>query len=166
MTADMPAVQVQSVDGKAMEQNVCNQLPKKKQIIISAPYDGKIIVTRKENIQELRRITANEPITIDELSFESEIRVFQGCDLVRTIRFERPQKNGNYREQDRKIVNRLQNSGGPVMLVPHSIGAAAVKLKQYPLVKQWLYNAMKKKYISRDAYRIIVHLVNREDGRR
>ncbi len=155
MAAVLPQVQIKSIDGKLMKLDVWNRLPKGNQITLQAPFDGKIVVLRNGHIQEIRRIFAMQILIIDGLSFGYEIQVFQSCDQIRTIRFEKPQQNTDYTEMDRQLLNRLRSCKRAVISVPHSIGASVKQLSYLPLSRQWLYQAVRQGKMPADAIKLL-----------
>lgn len=156
MIATSPQVQIKNIDGKVIAEDICNRLPKGRLINIQAPFDGKVIILQNDNILEIRHIVAEQMITIDELSFGYEIRIFQSCDLIRTIKFEKLKKNINAAAMDRQLVEKLRSCKGAMIPAPHSVGAIAKHLIRFPLTKEWLYSTIKEGYIPRTAYRILV----------
>lgn len=155
MAAALPQVQIKSIDGKLMEQDVLNRLPKGNQITLQAPFDGKMIVLRNDHVQEIRHIAATQMLTVDGLSFGSEIQIFQSCDLIRTLRFEKTQQNTDYAELDWQLVNGLRSCKGTMMPVSHSNGASAKQLSHLPLCRQWLYQSIRQGEISADAIKLL-----------
>lgn len=75
MEAALPQIQIKSIDGKLMEHDVLNQLPKENQITVQAPFDGKIVVLRNGHIQEIRHIIAMQELTVDGISYGLEIQI-------------------------------------------------------------------------------------------
>ena len=159
----LPDVQIKDIDGRALDQQVYNILPKGKQIILQAPYSGKVVILRKDSIQEIRAIPDEEEITVDKLTIGCEVQIFQGCDLVRTIRFEsqRKLKNNNF---DRQIVAKLNLCKDNKIPVSHGIGVIAVRLKDYPLTQTWIYHVIRQGWISRSAYYLLCNLVKQNEG--
>lgn len=164
MVAAFPEVQIKSIDGNLIAEDTCNQLPKGKQIIIQAPFDGKVILLKNDKILEIRHIAAEEILTVDDLSFGCEVRIFQGCDAIRTIHFERIEQNVNIAAMDRQLVDRLRCCKGGSIPIPHSTAAAVLQLKQYTLTRQWLLSQLRLGYIDRDAYFMLISAANRKKG--
>ncbi len=156
MVAEAPQVQIKSIDGKVIAEAVCNRLPKGKQITIQTPFDGKVIILKNDRILEIRHVVAEQMITIDELSFGYEIQIFQSCDLIRTVKFEKLKENTNYTVMDQDMVQKLNNCNGPVMAVPHSVGAIVRELSNFPQSKKWLYQVIRRGEIPVDAFKLLV----------
>lgn len=160
MVASSPQLEIKNIDGKLVKQDICNQLPKGKQITIQAPFDGKIIILRNGNVLEIRNIAAEQITNVDNLSFGYEIQIFQGCDLLRTICFKKLQSDTNYTEQDRQLVEKLRRCKGAKMPVSHNIGAAEKQLLHFPLSRQWLYQKIRQGKISADAIKLLASYKN------
>lgn len=164
MVVAFPEVEITSIDGRLIAEDFCNQLPKGKQITIQTPFDGKVVLLKNDKILNIRHIVAEEILTIDELFWGCEIQIFQGCDMIRTIHFERIKQNVNIAARDRQLVDRLRCCKGRSMLIPHSIAAAVLQLKQYTLTKQWLLSQLRLGRIDRDAYFMLINAVNQKKG--
>lgn len=156
MVAAFPEVQIKSIDGNLIAEDTCNRLPKGKQIIIQAPFDGKVILLKNDKILEIRHIAAEVILTVDDLSFGCEVRIFQSCDVIRNIKFEKPKNDTDTSALDRQLVEKLRSCKGVLMPVPHSIGAVVGKLTHFPLTKEWFCSKTKEGRISRTAYWILV----------
>lgn len=156
MVSAFPEVQIKNIDGKLISEVTCNQLPKGKQIIIQAPFDGKVILLKNDKILEIRHIAAEVILTVDDLSFGREVRIFQSCDVIRNIKFEKPKNDTDTSALDRQLVEKLRSCKGVLMPVPHSIGAVVGKLTHFPLTKEWFCSKTKEGRISRTAYWILV----------
>ena len=156
MVAAFPEVQIKSIDGKAITEDLCNQLPAEKQIIIQTPFDGKIIIFRGNKITDIRHTDPKQDITIEKLAFGDEIQIFQGCDLVRTIKFVKLKQNTNIAIRDRQLVQQLCNCKGTMIPIYHNIATATDKLRDYHLTKKWVYSKIRRGIIARDAYALLL----------
>ena len=156
MEAALPQIQIKSIDGKLMEHDVLNQLPKENQITVQAPFDGKIVVLRNGHIQEIRHIIAMQELTVDGISYGLEIQIFQNCDLVCSICFQKLQQSIDYAEQDRMLLDVLRNCRGSMVSVPHSIGSSTKLLARLPLSRQWVYQAIRCGKMPMDAKKILM----------
>lgn len=163
MVAALPQVTIKTIDGNLVDQDICNRLPKGKQLTIQAPFDGKIILLRNDGPLEIRHIAAEQIVTMDGLSFGCEIRIFQSCDLIRTIHFEKPKQNTDSPSLDRQLVRQLLTCKGSMMPVPHSAGAVVVKLQEYSLTKQWVLTQLRRGKIARDAYFVLANAVKQKE---
>lgn len=164
MVAAFPEVQIKSIDGNLIAEDTCNRLPKGKQLTIQTPFDGKVILLKNNKILEIRHIVAEKILTVDDLSFGCEVRIFQSCDMVRSIRFEKSKENKNYADFDQEMIQKLNNCNGPAMAVPHSVGVIAKSLSNFPQSKKWLYRMIRKGNIPVDAFKLMVSYQNRKKG--
>lgn len=164
MVALFPEVQIKSIDGKLIAEDFCNQLPKGKQVTIQTPFDGKVILLKNDKILDIRHIVAEEILTIDELSFGCEIQIFQSCDMIRTIHFEKFKPDVNIAAMDKQLVDRLRSCKSGSMPIPHSTAAAVLQLEQYTLTKQWLLSQLRSGRIDRDAYFVLISAANQKKG--
>ena len=166
MLADSPQVQIKSIDGELITEEICKSLPKGKQIILQTPFDGKVIIYKNEKIAETRRTEAGQIITLDVLSYGYKMQIYQSCDLIRTIKFEKLAEGTTLRVADQQMIRELRNCKGPIIRVPHSIGAIAQELSDFPLSKRWLYQTIRSGMISIDAVKLLVSYKNRKMGER
>ena len=164
MVAAFPEVQIKSIDGNLIAEDTCNRLPKGKQLTIQTPFDGKVILLKNNKILEIRHIVAEEILTVDDLSFGCEVRIFQSCDVIRTIHFEKFKPDVNIAAMDRQLVDRLRSCKGGSMPIPHSTAAAVLQLEQYTLTKQWLLSQLRSGRIDRDAYFVLISAANQKKG--
>lgn len=156
MEAVLPQVQIKSIDGKLMEQDVWSQLPKENQITVQSPFDGKIVVLRNSHIHEIRRIIALQELTIGGISYGYEIQIFQNCDLVRSVCFQKVQQDFDYAKQDRVLLEHLRNCRGLKVSVPHSIATSVKQMSQLPLSRQWVYQAIRQGKMPVDAKKLLM----------
>lgn len=148
--AALPHVHVLNVENKELKNQVYTDLPPKQTLTIEAPYDGTVMVYWKGNLVEKRLLMARQKITVDGLRRQTEIQIYQGCDLVRSIQFApAPAKSDGL--EDSVLVKSLRSCSGPMIPVPHSIGAMAHDLQQYPKTKAWLYEQCRRGTMSIEA---------------
>ena len=159
--ADTPQVQIKSIDEKVITENICTWIPKGRQFRIQAPFDGKVVILRNNNILDIRHILAEQIITADEISFGDEIQIFQSCDLVQIVKFEKTKENTNEVAADFQLVKQLRQCKGNMIPVPHSAGVAVLQLKRFPLTKEWLCSTIRQGQISQTAYWMIVDKIQK-----
>lgn len=164
MVAASPQIQVKSIDGQVISEDCCSQLPKGKLVTIQSPFDGKVIILKNGRLLDIRRIDAEHSVTIDELSFGHEIQIFQSCDLIRTVKFERYERNIDKAAMDRKLAAKLRHCRKDRIPLPHSAAAVILQLKDYPLTKQWLLSQIRLGSIDRDAYLTLISAVHQKKG--
>lgn len=163
--ANLPEVQIKDINGDIISENCLEKLPKGRQIFISAPFDGKVEILKNGNIQGIHPISESRTTTVDRLSKGTEIRIFQGCDLVRDIQFSLSRREGNLSDHDQQFVYKLEQCRGEIVPVSHSLGAIVSLLGDYPLTKKWVYAAIRKGKIYSTAQKLLVNEVQRRTGK-
>lgn len=161
----MPPVTISDQSGKELEGEICSRLPKGKLISVSCRYDGKAVVRRRGKIDHVYRLCGGQDLILDGLLMDMEIEFYQGCDRVRTIRFQREKTGGDAMAEDQVLVKRLNACGGPMIPVSHAAGAMAGKYASHPRTKQWLYRALRQGKISREALRLLEDNIPNKVGR-
>lgn len=154
--ASQPKLIIKDSTGVELIEDSYTKLPKSKYISVSCQYDGKAVVRRNRKTKYIYKISSEQDLLIDGLSFGTEICFYHGCDCVRTLRFERPQTDTSTAELDCVLVKKLQACTGPKVSIPHSLGSLAGKYESYPQTRQWLYMALRQGEISYKALRILI----------
>lgn len=152
----IPSVFVTDIEGTSIAPGQAGKLPPKGALRIRAPYDGAVILYNDGRLLEKRPLHSNETIEIDSLQFGYQVDILQGLDRVWTIQY---QRNSTKPAQEERLLLKLQNAVGPLILVPHSLGATAKYLKEYPKVKQWLYEKIRIGHMPLLAYQEYRHFL-------
>lgn len=150
-----PTVKIFDCDGVALTEDRYTKVPKLKRMTVECPYDGKAVIRRTNIITNIYRLQAEQRVTIDELALDMEIQIFQGCDCIRSISFEREMKSADTLERDTLLVKSLKNCAGPAIPVTHAMGAMVSKFDAYPKTKKWLYEVLRRGEMPRKALRIL-----------
>ena len=150
-----PTVVISDHVGNVLTEEIYTKLPKSKLISVSCRYDGKAIVRRKGKTEHIYKLSAERSLTIDELSFGTEIHFYQGCDYIRSIRFEQNKASFDVLALDDALVKELNACSGPMISVTHTVGTLASKFAAYPQTKKWLYITMRQGEISRKALQVL-----------
>ena len=153
--AVLPLIEVLDYDGNVLDGDICAKLPKFKSISVSGRYDGKVVIQKHGRINHIYKLSAGQKLEIDGLSFDTEMLLYQGCDCVRNLRFEREADHGKVTIQDERLVRMLNACKAPLIPVPHTIGAVAFPSKDYPKTIRWIRKTLKCGEISLDAYQLI-----------
>lgn len=151
----LPSIEVSDYDGNVLDGDSCVKLPKFKSISVFCRYDGKVVIQKHGRINHIYKLFAGQKLEIDGLNFDTELLVYQGCDCVRKIRFEREADHGKVTIQDEHLVRMLKTCKAPLIPVPHTIGAVAFTSKDYPKTIRWIRKTLKCGEISLDAYKLI-----------
>ena len=155
-TASLPTLVISDSAGAELSEDVYTKLPKSKYISVSCQYDGRAVVQRNRKTERIYRISPEQDLIIDGLSIGTEISFYQGCDCVRTIRFEVTKPNEDDAARDATLARRLAACSGPAKPVPHSFGAIINRFDAYPKTKQWLQATLRHGKISYSAYRLLL----------
>lgn len=162
MEEAIPHVKILDSNRILLDKELYTKLPPKKRITISElPFDGKVVLCRKGIVQTIYQISAGQTLTVDSITFDTEVCVYQGCDCVRTICFKRKQDTNNTQIRDKKLAAELSACHGNIIAAPHSLGAIARKFKDYPRTRQWIYTAIRRGNLPRTAYRLLVKASDR-----
>ena len=163
--APLPEIQIKDLAGEELTEEQYSKLPKGKQISVLPQYDGKAVIKKKGKTVYIYKLSADESLLIDALSLGTEILFYQGCDCVKTVRFEAESTSRNVQLLDETLVRQLSSCTGPKVPVTHRIGALAGKYEAYPQTKQWLRTAIRSGTISRKALRILTESIPNTKGR-
>ena len=151
----LPTMVIYDQSGNVLTEEIYAKLPKSKFISVSCQYDGKAVVQKGGRIEHIYRIFAEQDLIIDELTFGTEIRFYQGCDYIRSIYFKKGDTISNISELDDAFAKRLMRCSGIMIPVPHTIGTFIGKYCAYPKTKQWIYATMRQGQISRKAFQLL-----------
>ena len=91
------------------------------------------------------------------------IRLFQGCDCVRTLSFTRKSAETDLSALDKELIRKLNACKGPMIPVTHSTGAITTKLAGCPEVQKWLYKKIKLGEMPRSAYLLLQSILKKGD---
>ncbi len=133
-----PEIEVTDSFGQVLADDCYTKLPKANQITVSTRFDGKAVLLKKGKLIYICMITAGQHLMVDGLTYGTEIKIFQGCDCVRSIQFVRKNANSNISETDEVLVEKLRKCKGPMVPITHGVGALADNYRAYPLVRQWI----------------------------
>ena len=151
----LPRIIVKDLLGTELVGDVFQSLPKSRAIIVSSEYDGKVEIIKNTRIVRAYRITAQKDLMIEGLSLGICIRLFQGLDVVKSIRFENAEHNKMLHANDAEIVKKLRNCSGPLAAANHSFAAFAEKLNDLPLTRRWFIRALRKDALPVSAIKLI-----------
>ncbi len=157
-----PTIRVVDAAETVLDQDVYTNFSHRRRINITTPFDGKVVVWRSGVVSEVRNLCADKTITIAPPASQFEIRIYQGCDCVRTIRFEKSQQQSM--PTDSLFVAQLQTCSGSKMAVSHSLGAIANKLRDCPETRNWLYAQIRNGEMTRQAYRLLLKHFNKRSS--
>lgn len=154
----LPSISVTNLTGQDVLPGLADRLPPQGILRVSAPYDGLVIIRKQGRVIEKRRLKAEVPCEISPIRFDYELEIIQGLDRVWSIQYQRKHRQT---EDEALILQRLNRVSGSSVPVSHEWGAAAEYLEDYPHVKQWLYQRIRKGYMSVAAHHELRCLIAR-----
>ena len=155
--ASTPLVTIRDHAGNILAEDSYTKVPKSKLISVLCQYDGKAVVFRNGKTVYIHKIFAGKDLIIDELSIGTEIHFYQGCDCIRTLRFDRAVTNYDISALDDALVEKLRICSGSMISISHSFATVVNKFELYPKTKQWIYAALRRGEMSRSAYRTLIN---------
>ena len=115
-----------------------------------------MIVKKDDKVLFVYRIAANQMVEIDQIEFGIQLELYQGCDLVRTLGFEKKKTKCDTALIDENLAAKLQNARGIMVPIPHSMGASVLKLQDYPKTKLWLRKMVRAGEMPRQSLRLLM----------
>ncbi len=163
--ASLPVITITDYAGNTLNEESYAKLPKSKCISVSCLYDGKAVLQRKGKTEYIYKLSAEQSLTIDGLSFGTDIHFYQGCDYIRSIHFVQEKADFDVLALDDALVKELNACSGPVIPVTHMVGSLVSKFSKYPQTKKWLYIALRRGEISRTALHLLRKNIKNNHGR-
>ena len=156
MRGTVPLVTVKDFEENIFEQDLYTSIPKKKGVAISAPFDGKVILLQDGKVKKELLLAGEGTTTVYPIALGLEIKIYQGCDCVRTVTFQKETLSCDSRIADQELIEKLSACHDTPIPVSHSFGAIAEKLRNCPKTKQWIYKAIRKGALPRTAYNLLI----------
>lgn len=163
--ASLPVITITDYAGNTLNEESYAKLPKSKCISVSCLYDGKAVLQRKGKTEYIYKLSAEQSLTIDGLSFGTDIHFYQGCDYIRSIHFAQEKADFDVLALDDALIKELNACSGPVIPVTHMVGSLVGKFAEYPQTKKWLYIALRRGEISRTALHLLRKTIQNNHGR-
>lgn len=158
---EQPQVKVTDIRGALLETGETGRMPDKNTLVITAPYDGQIVVVQYGHIVERRNLISGIPTDVDSLKYGTQIIVLQGLDVVWSISFVRQRTECSV--NDLLLLQRLSAMRGKTVAISHNLGALASRLERYPQTKQWLYSQIRSGRISQNALHSLRNTLLRDE---
>ena len=146
---ELPKVEVTDTKDKIISDGVAHILPKGSRLQVTAKFDGKIIKSVNDAVKEKIFFKAGI-FDVKDITFGTEIKIFQGLDCVWKISYQREEKG--ILETDTEIFLKLERGRGKKIPIPHAWGSLTDKLKNYPKVKDWLYKSIRTGFVNEESY--------------
>jgi len=156
-----PEIKIIDCNGMLLTENDYLKLPKSNLIVVSAPFDGKAIVKKNDKTVYIYKLSSDTALSIENLTFGTEILIYQGCDCVRELRFILPIQKHDNSLDDEYMFHKLDSCCGDMIPIAHSFGSIISKFSKYPKTKQWIRRIVRNGEISRNAYRILLNHVEK-----
>lgn len=159
--SQLPSISVTDVRGNDIPPGELIEMPPDKLLSVTAQYDGSVIISKKSGMEK-RTIHAGHTIEIDQLQKNTCIQIQQGLDVLYTLVVCPIVEKSD--ENEKSVLFHLMHSSGRTVKVPHSIGATAKYLAQYPQIKAWLMVAIADGAISEKAlkhYQSFIHSITK-----
>ena len=154
----MPKVTVTDVFDREEADGVYHELPFKSILCLRAEFDGWVLINKNSVVIDKIRLKADKLLDVHGLEFGMEIKILQGFDCVRTLRYERLRQI-----TDEKLFLKLECTGGRPVRISHAWGNVVARLSAYPKVRGWLYRSIRSGVVSEGAYKLFrAFLLNEE----
>lgn len=156
----LPKIEVKDLNDQNIYSGVHHILPKNSILQIFAEFDIQVVVGvgRKNNLIEKRFFhKAGKIFNVDNITFGTEIKIFQGWDCVWKIFYQREERG--IAQSDTELFLKLEHGKGRKIKVPHAWGSFTDKLRNYPQVKSWLYKSIRIGFVSEESYLVFRQFV-------
>ena len=155
---------VRDLNGEMVQQGIVDSFPPSRTIVVHLDYDGLIIVKENNRVIFQDDIKAEKDYWLDNLSFNQKVSVYQGCDLIWEASYRKKKTISDSDISETVLLRKLKACSTNYIVADHSLGTLILKYNEYPKVKVWIYKAIRRGFISRDALRILkAGVISRED---
>lgn len=151
-TTEKPAATVTDIQDTLIEGGKKHELPERRVLRVTIPYDGVLTIKKDKFCLEKRKLHANTSMEVDGITWNTELVICIGLDVVWKALFCREKALQNS-ENEVAILHKFKSYTGEQMLIPHTMGCLASKLSSYPQIRQWLYKCIRSGHMSERAYR-------------
>ncbi len=149
--------EIRTEDDTLFNKGVHHDLPPRRRLRIKAPYEGKIIHIKNGEPYSSQKIKAETEVTLDKISYDDVIHIYQGLDLVASVEFIRHRKESSL--DDKNILLKLKSCTGDYVDFPYRYGRSISKLSDIPKTKVFLLNAIRDGFIRIDALKIFIKVI-------
>ncbi|MGI6788446.1 MAG: hypothetical protein ACOX4X_02935 [Aminobacterium colombiense] len=149
--------EIRSEDGTPFNKGVYHALPRRRQLHIKTPYEGKIVHIKNGEPYFSQKIKAETEVMLDKISYDDVIHVYQGLDLVASVEFIRQRKENSL--DDKNILLKLKSCTGDYVYFSPRYGRSISKLSDIPKTKLFLLNAIRDGFIRIDALKIFIKVI-------
>ncbi len=152
-TANTPVVEVFDKNNSLLEKDAYSQLPPKKQIIVSARYDGTITVKCRERTKQVITIKGGERVSL-AIAIGDTVVVTQGCDVVREIAFRKPEKISDGFSGE--LYHALKRPDATCVSVSHRFGSCSEVLPNDAVIKGKIAAYIRQGKMPKNVHALIV----------
>ena len=159
---DSPKIEVLDSKGVNYDEGVYNSLPTRDMLLIKCEYDGTIeIYDDKKMIVRKLSLNPGQQLLVDEIRFGYHLCVYFSCDCIWKATFVRANKKKKLNEAE--LIDKLTRYTGKaeVKLSHGEAAAIAIKLQDYPLLKEWLLQQIRTGRISKYSLSEISKLIRK-----
>ena len=149
----VPDVTIKDISDNIITYRDSAHLPKKNTVVVSSQFDGYIEIIFKSAVINKLPLSASVNTIVENLEYGQEIRIFQGLDCIRQLRFSRNAVNAT--DVDDYLFLKLASFTGQEISISHRIGALAAKMDSYPKTKEWLCKQIRKGSMPIKAYKLL-----------
>ena len=161
--AELPQVRVNDFSGNLIEEGISDKLPLKKSLTIIPQVDGCLELFKDGIVVEKYRVDSGKEFLIDNIKYGCSIKVYQGCDLVWEITFQKDKKRNQIKDEE--LLEKLEKCKGKCIVIDQSTyGVLAKRLNGMPKSKRWLYSQKRLGYLDENAFRILKSLFTLNKG--
>lgn len=151
-TTEKPAATVTDIHDTFIEGGKKHELPERRILFVTIPYDGVLTIKQDKFCVEKRKLHANTSMEVDGITWNTELVICIGLDVVWKALFCKEKALQNS-EDETAVLHKFESYMGAQMLVPHTVGSLASRLLNYPQIRQWLYKCIRSGHMSERAYR-------------
>lgn len=155
---EKPTATVTDIHDALIEGGKKHELPEHRVLRVTIPYDGVITIKQDEFLLEKRKLHANTSMEVDGITWNTELVICVGLDVVWKALFCKEKALQNF-EDEAAILHKFESYAGTQILISHTIGSLASKLSNYPQIRQWLYKCIRSGHMSEYAYRELQRFV-------
>jgi len=137
-SANRPQIEIFDDKDSLMEEDSYSFLPRNKTIFINCDFDGRIVVKRNNVTIRIYAIIAEQNTVVDDLTYNTEVHIYQGLDCVRTISFYKSTKSIELISSDEVLLQTLMSCSGPSMPATQRMTVMMSNVHGYPMTKAWL----------------------------
>lgn len=147
-----PEISVTDPSASEIVPGNADTLPYKKTLRFQSSCAGEIVVSKNDRIVDRRKLSVNNQLELNHLSYGTNIQVVIGLDIIWEISFKR---NKVHSSDEDELLKKLRSRTGSLIPAPHTLRNILVSMRHYPKICQWIKNCIHAGTISEQSYRIL-----------